>query len=336
MLQTGGSTLSCSLYPGDLLVVPTISRAPGDLTDLCTVLYGWTEHAWDKLLQDSLVDLPPSEDQLTQELLSTLKHRFGHLTAAWWQRRYEGSGEGGETKPNADWEWWFGDATGWTGMRVQAKKMDSATGRYPDLNNDSGKKRQQADWLIANALAAPGQPAPFYCFFNAWPDDAPVASFVKTSSLRRDYGATLVPAPAVRAALDRRVRSLKRGASILGFDDFDGLHAPLAVPFCQGQEDSVRRSLAEFIEATWGVADEGGAADDIPRPSTAPVPATELAAEVQLVLRAANPDPDIAGPARERLSAVTQPQAGAIAAVAQDRDTLMTAINAVSAPPPGA
>ena len=101
------------------------------------MLYGWSESTWDRILRDTEVGVPPTEDQLTQELLSTLAHRLGHLSAAWWnQTRYSGSSEGGEDKPNADWEWWVGDAAGWSVVRVQAKKIDPITATYPDLNKD--------------------------------------------------------------------------------------------------------------------------------------------------------------------------------------------------------
>ena len=287
------------------------------------MLWGWSESTWDRILLDTAVGVPPTEDQITQELLSTLAHRFGHLSATWWnQTRYSGSSEGGQDGPNADWDWWVADSAGWAGLRIQAKKIDPATAYYPDLNANSKKKREQASLLIGNAAGAAGSPAPAYCFYNAWDDPPPpAAGNMGRDTHRRDWGATLVPAAVVLDALNTRLAS-GRGKSVLGFDTFLDAHWPLGAFFCQ--EETPRQSVA-----AWGadvVPDSPGADDDeeVPTHATPDV--------VQSLLMRLSPNLDVAAAGEERLLALAEApvETRAVLIQVQDDEVLERALASIT------
>lgn len=301
-----------------------------DLTDLCTVLGQWSNWSWDKLLADTEVGFPPAEDQLTQELLSTVGHRFGHLTALWNQKRYSNRSEGGPTKPNADWEWWVGDGAGWNGIRVQAKKMDPSSGLYPDLDNDLTKKRQQATWLIANALKASGRPVPAYCFFNAWADPAPVTSHLGTSPWRRLFGASLVPAPDVLSAIVQRQGDPSKK---VGFDSViqrpGAGHLPLHRLFCSDGTHSRRESLVAWSSRHIELYEIPDNRLPPGSPASEPVGPESLPDHAKALLRTLSSDPTDRLAAQEYLDGIDEPSDPAVVVTVEDRGVVTEALTRI-------
>lgn len=292
-----------------------------DLTDLCTVLYGWGESAWDRLLLDSkTLRHGTPEVVLTYDLTTTLQRRFGPLTGVWRQETYDGSAEGGEDGTNADWEWWVADESGWNGVRVQAKKMDPRTGLYPDLNRDEEKREEQARRLITNAQELEGRPASLYCFYNAWDDAVRLSSPLRKSGVRRDFGATIVSAPQVLEAIEQRRAGVPRRRPTVGFDTV-GEHVPLAQLFCS-RSRTPREALTLQIARSF----RGAEGDATPR--TEPVDESQLPDRVRDVIVATSGDADFAPAAASRLaerrSDDTTP--GTVIVTMQDERTLKRAV----------
>lgn len=236
----------------------------------------------------------------------------------WRQSRYSGSVEGGATGPNADWDWWVADSAGWTGIRVQAKKIDPTTARYGDLNHDSRKKHTQAKRLIANAAKAHGAPTPAYCFFNAWFDPPPLAAgMMGGDPWRRSHGATIVHANEVLSALDQRLKA-GAGKAFLAFDTFATRHVPLGRLFCT--QPTARGSLA-----TWAQSDQvAGGLHVLPTPEAPPM--------VQALLLTLSTNPNVSAMGRSRIAdaAPFESDVSAVVVQVQDEQTLRDALASIS------
>jgi len=109
----------------------------------------------------------------------------------------------------ADWEWWFGGAQGWFGMRVQAKRLTIGNLTYAVANLG------QADDLIDAANYSGLYPA--FCFYNSLPS-AEVPAWHCSCIPRNNplLGCTIADAYGVRRVLrrnDHRFRSMQNYAS---------------------------------------------------------------------------------------------------------------------------
>jgi hypothetical protein len=95
-------------------------------------------------------------------LLLNLKRRYPSQV---WVKKFSTVVEGRTT--GADWEWWFGSAGKWFGMRVQAKKLDSRSLAYQQLDRRVGRTGlRQIDLLLQDAAARALYP--LFCFYNCW------------------------------------------------------------------------------------------------------------------------------------------------------------------------
>lgn len=118
---------------------------------------------WNLLRISESTGIHISEESITDFHLLDLqyKHPSEVLTT-----KYSKWKEG--TLTGADWEWWLLSANmnSALGLRVQAKKLDSANLRYDDLNHVTRSGRVQIDMLINNALN--NHTIPIYVFYNYW------------------------------------------------------------------------------------------------------------------------------------------------------------------------
>src|SRR5262245_32859033 len=78
-------------------------------------------------------DLAFNEETVTDLFLFELKKALGGAVTVVKMKRHE------EARTGADWVWWFGDTSGWFGMRVQAKKMDPQSQTYLYLDHRTRK-----------------------------------------------------------------------------------------------------------------------------------------------------------------------------------------------------
>ena len=183
-----------------------------------------------------------------------------------------------EPQNGADFDWWIGNqATGWIGLRCQAKKLDD--GAYAELGHTVRGERQY-DVLLRES-GAEGM-WPLYCFYNGWdggwPADVPNLACPKGVAPVRlqefgskgckhvaveHFGCSLAPAQLVR----RRHRGSRHGRlaleSYLAFSiPWSRLFAPAATSAGGGREGmtvirSIEGYLSELFE-TFDLADRGG------------------------------------------------------------------------------
>jgi hypothetical protein len=164
---------------------------------LCETFYGRSIRTWVELLHAYRAAITLNEESITDYHLLEIQlaHPFEvrtHKFSKWRESRASG----------ADWEWWIGGMYHqWIGLRIQAKKIDFATGTYPGLPRKSWHKRQ-VDRLIESS--AHDGVSPHYCFYTS--RDEPPDTFecrcgaVLTSSYAR--GCSIHPAAHVRALID--------------------------------------------------------------------------------------------------------------------------------------
>jgi Family of unknown function (DUF6615) len=126
---------------------------------LCTTLHRRAVTTWSNLLTAHHSGLSLGEESITDfNLLEIASAHHREVRTYKWTKFREGRYSG------ADWEWWFGSATGWLGVRIQAKCLDLTVSSFPRLSHTSYKKRQ-VDRLIESS--AKDSVVPLYCFYLA-------------------------------------------------------------------------------------------------------------------------------------------------------------------------
>lgn len=110
-------------------------------------------------LTDSRPDLVPNEISVTDRNLMEIRRHHPRQVAI---RRFGSREEAGN---GADWERWLGRRGDWTGMRVQAKKLDADGARYVQLNHEVGDPPRRQSDLFREAAAVAGLPA-VYVLYN--------------------------------------------------------------------------------------------------------------------------------------------------------------------------
>ena len=114
------------------------------------------------------------EESLTDHNLFELDQRHPGLTVYKFDGREEALN-------GADFDWWIGsDASGWLGMRFQAKKLDD--GSYKELGRWVGSERQYDILLRESRMDGVW---PMYCFYNGW--DGPWPAAVTNRVCPRNY-----------------------------------------------------------------------------------------------------------------------------------------------------
>jgi hypothetical protein len=141
-----------------------------------------------------------------------------------------------EARTGADWEWWFGAANKWFGMRVQAKRLDCASLAYEYLDHKIGKTGVlQVDRLIADALSR--NLYAMYCFYNYWDrgnyiPEWPCGTFGPRLEL---WGASIADAIKVQQ---------KIGANSKELSDIEPISMPLlCLACCRGHSDDPSATL---------------------------------------------------------------------------------------------
>ncbi len=128
--------------------------------DLCATLTWLSTRTWRALELGTQHIVPWHEPTITQVNLLDLAIRHPTEVRVFpYSTRIEGNQTG------ADWEWWIGRSGSWIGLRVQAKKLDTPSLRYPELAKVT-YRRPQVDRLINDAVQ--NKRHPIYCFYNYW------------------------------------------------------------------------------------------------------------------------------------------------------------------------
>jgi hypothetical protein len=163
------------------------------IQDLATFLEDRAFSTWDRILEGARTGIPPHEDGITADLLSSIAAEFDPASTR--VARFSGRGEGGRGMPNADCEWWVDRDGRWYAFRLQAKLIRFGAQTFGQID------KVQAIRLVENRFRQPGSVAaiyrfPLYCFYVAWPEPDPA---VQCPQFRRAYGHSVVGAPPVLA-----------------------------------------------------------------------------------------------------------------------------------------
>jgi hypothetical protein len=132
---------------------------------LCETLYNRAVDTWSDIRWAHESNISLGEESITDYHLLRIQqahsdvvrtHKFSHF------RECRMSG--------ADWEWWFVNESGrGLGVRIQAKKIDYATGRFPRLGHSCWGTRQ-VDRLINSSVA--DDVMPLYCLYASRPEES--------------------------------------------------------------------------------------------------------------------------------------------------------------------
>lgn len=136
------------------------------------------------------------EETITDLVLLEIQRRHpAEIRTAKFSKYVEGRRSG------ADWEWWLGAPGKWLGLRIQAKKLNSHTGRFEELAYSNAHGRQ-VDLLLASS-AADGV-YPLYCFYSYWKSPRPAFRWLCGSNRRSGplMGCSLSSASEVRHLID--------------------------------------------------------------------------------------------------------------------------------------
>jgi hypothetical protein len=228
--------MTLPLDPG--LRLPSGPAPGGRRWALCRTLrrlsmrtYGW--------LTDGRPDLVPNEVSITDHnlLVLRLRHPTQVLVARFTNREEPFNG--------ADWEWWFGRPGRWSGMRVQAKKLDSQGRRYIDLRKTVGDPARDQIDVLRDSAGRAGLPA-CYVFYNG--DSADSVAWRASECLGVqdwEWGCAIAGASSVKKVIDT------------GSDRVTDL-GPISLPWahlvCCGGAGT--RGLAEHVARQLGVLGE--------------------------------------------------------------------------------
>lgn len=186
------------------------------------------------------------EDSITDYRILTLRRQCpDEVRIQKFNRRQEG-------KNGADWEWWFGGAAGWFGMRVQAKKLELGSMEYEHLDHRvKGSGRLQVDLLIEDATSR--DLFAMYLFYNNWSGKT-VAPW-RCRSFREDerlWGHSIASAHVV----EQLVAAGTKAASSVAESAFPVTCLACCRGFTGGGDPSLperARSVAEVLAARSGV-----------------------------------------------------------------------------------
>ena len=130
------------------------------VTNICKTFCDRAVWTWRSLRNGINTGIELGEETLTDINLLEIQIRHPKdVRAVKFNRIQEGNVTG------ADWEWWFGSQSGWIGLRVQAKKLNSSSLKFDSLNHKS-RQGKQVDLLVNNAQKH--GLVPMYCFYNYW------------------------------------------------------------------------------------------------------------------------------------------------------------------------
>lgn len=121
------------------------------LPNFCRSFRAEAHKVWEDMSEAEALDISRDEETTTQDLLLSLarKHRGRGLDIKTFTKTEE-------SVNGADWAFWFAGYSGaGIGVRIQAKRFFSSSGRYKSLYHQSDKQRQQS--------AAAGLPTPNQC-----------------------------------------------------------------------------------------------------------------------------------------------------------------------------
>jgi hypothetical protein len=163
------------------------------------------QDTWERLEAAHALGISQSEETITDiNLLEMARARLPRL------RVYKAT-KAEESEKGFDWEWWIGSRLhGWWRYAVQAKRLESKSGRYRSLRHRVGVRFQIE---ILEDFARSQGAVPLYCLYNYV--DSPVAVAGWQCNLTVDepqLGCTLVPLDAVKAA--HRPRGSRRFADL--------------------------------------------------------------------------------------------------------------------------
>jgi hypothetical protein len=144
---------------------------PLDVLKLVRDMDSLSRATWERVMIGDFAGLKFREDSITDELLFTLMQRHPQLAV----RRLNQSEE---YKAGADWEWWIGSGRfGWFRLKIQAKRVHGK--KYEELDhrgNVEAGHEFQYQTLIAGCRE--NSTYPFHVFFNGWPQDRFIETFV--------------------------------------------------------------------------------------------------------------------------------------------------------------
>lgn len=167
----------------------------------------WT---WNHIKDCGLTRINVSENTITEINLKKLEKKHPNEIKT---RTFNTHEEG---RIGADWEWWLGSEDSWLGLRVQAKKINPKTLRYPNLNRKNQHGRQ-IDLLIEDSRKNYPQFVPVYVFYNYWDTDYlyPLWLFSEYSRKFEMLGCGMSHALAVREVISQGRNGLKDIAEIM-------------------------------------------------------------------------------------------------------------------------
>jgi hypothetical protein len=213
--------------------------------DLCTTFCNRAVLTWHYLRDGQRSRIELGEETITDINLLEIQIRHpNQVRTAKFNRIIEGRVTG------ADWEWWLGSRSGWLGLRVQAKKLNSHSLQYDSLDHSTTNGRQ-VDLLIRDANR--NRLVPMYCFYNYW-DTSRIQSQWRCGTFAPSIelqGCTISSASTVKGLIDANDKSLQ---SVL----------KNALPWnclicCRGHShpkaDLVERASG-VLRGTWGLNEE--------------------------------------------------------------------------------
>lgn len=215
-------------------------------SDLCQSLNSLAEETWDHLLWglEGGFGQPDERAFTDHHLIELLRRHPDRVSASKFDQHRE-------AETAADAEWWLGGGQNYLGMRLQAKKLDLATGSYVELGHHVGESTlKQLDQLIASSEA--DGCLPLYLFYNGptendWPADH--CDSPHLTDERR--GCTVALASDVR-------ETLKGGAEAVGVDELAQISLPWQCLTCCPM--SIGRNSAERALEVLGRYSNGAAA----------------------------------------------------------------------------
>lgn len=128
---------------------------------LCSSFINQSIKTWDWLKSSNLTRIKISEESITDFNLLELTLNNPHEIVT------DQISRNRESRIGADWEWWLTSNSDWLGLRVQAKKLDSATLTYPELDHQN-RYGLQVQQLIYHAINNNPPLIPIYVFYNYW------------------------------------------------------------------------------------------------------------------------------------------------------------------------
>jgi len=170
---------------------------PPGMDPVCEKVEGIAREVWTDVADAATHRIHLGEESITDRIALQLARAASKLPSRLQFRTYQLT-RAEEHACGADWEWFIGNKRrGWHRFLVQAKKLDPATGRYPELQRADRRERQIAALRAAAAAATKdldeARPTLFYAFYNGMPSRNANAQF-GVAVLPLDAIAKLAPA----------------------------------------------------------------------------------------------------------------------------------------------